>query len=88
MDNNKRIYYKKKEPMNILCSALAQSRITKTLYQLLIYNCFFSAPITMVKNRCIYTQKSKSVASGLKMSRVYLKKKILSGDIPGYYRAV
>jgi ribosomal protein S14 len=43
---------------------------------------------TKIKNRCVVTGYTRSVNSKLKLSRIILSRKILNGNVTGYYRSV
>lgn len=87
-DLNKRLVVYKKEKKILLLNFIVRStQLSKNLRKK-AQNRFFSIPSfnfskTRIKNRCIFTSRSKSVNSSMKLSRITFRKLASEGSLLG-----
>jgi len=90
-DNQKRKLYEKKViEKNVLKSLLLNSSIDEDLKKKLRYqlnNLPRNSCKTRIRNRCVLTQRSRSVYSKLKLSRIAFRKLASQGLLTGFYKS-
>lgn len=80
--------FKLREVTHKTCNILTQSRYSAKLDYYLFTVRYKNKFYTEIKNRCIFSNLSRSVNTKLKVSRFVLLNRVDSGNIVGFYRAV
>lgn len=89
--NNRNFYYKTEKFRIILLYLLRNLKINKNSRNKIFMefnNLTLNNSITKIKNRCILSNRSKSIYRGFKLSRIFLKQYGHQGFICGLKKAV
>lgn len=68
----------------VITQSKYSARLNYYLYKTRYKNKFY----TEIKNRCVFSNLSRSINTKLKVSRFVLLDKVDSGNVTGFYRAV
>ncbi len=90
-DKNRRNIFllleKKKIVLNHIINNLNLSWDTRNFAYLQLNNISKISTITKIKNRCVFSNRSRSIYRKFKLSRIFLKKYALQGLIMGVKKA-
>jgi ribosomal protein S14 len=87
-DQKNRSHFQKNEIFHVCCSILEQSHFSNQLYYYYFKRQNQAFFLSNTRNKCIISGYQKSVFLKFKLGRHSLSNKILSGYMPGFYRAV
>jgi len=88
LDQQKRKKYQTQEIFNSCCSLLDQAQFSNQLQYFFYRKRLKALFFTGFKNKCLFSGYNKSVISRFKLARHIFSSKILSGSMPGFYRAI
>ena len=90
-DKNRRCFYffleKKKIILNYIINNLKLSKDIREQAYIQLRNISSVSTITKIKNRCVLSNRSRSVYRKFKLSRIFLKKYALQGLLMGMQKA-
>ena len=90
-DKNRRSFYffleKKKIILNYIIINLKLSKVISEKAYIQLRNISSVSTITKIKNRCVFSNRSRSVYRKFKLSRIFLKKYALQGLLMGMQKA-
>jgi ribosomal protein S14 len=90
-DKNRRSFYffleKKKIILNYIINNLKLSKDIREQAYIQLRNISSVSTITKIKNRCVLSNRSRSVYRKFKLSRIFLKKYALQGLLMGMQKA-
>jgi ribosomal protein S14 len=90
-DKNRRNIFslleKKKIILNHIINNLTLSSNTRSYAYLQLHSISKISTITKIKNRCIFSNRSRAIYRKFKLSRIFLKKYALQGLIMGVKKA-
>jgi len=87
-DQQKRYVFENNEIFSLTASLLNQVKFSYNLSRMSYKKQLSFNFSTNIRNRCIVSGKSRAVFSKYKISRSIFNQKLLSGDLPGFYRSI
>lgn len=90
-DRNRRYFYSVLEKKIIILKNIVNNLKLDLSIRTLAYNemvlLIKTNSITKIRNRCVYTNRARSVYRKFKLSRIFFKKYALQGDLVGVKKA-
>ena len=90
-DRNRRFFYNQTEKKKHILRYIFNNLKLENSLRIKAYSEYtkicMKSSITLIKNRCILTNRSKGIYRKFKISRLFFKKYALSGDLPGIRKA-
>lgn len=91
-DTKKRKAFEAKEVSNSLVASLFNNQVMDKQERQFVFNSFVSkfkknSSVTRVKNRCLLTNRSKSIIKFFRLSRLSFREKARNGELLGVVRS-
>jgi ribosomal protein S14 len=87
-DNKQRLCFVEFEIFSNSGKILKQAKFSSKLSRFSFFKQTSGFFATTFRNRCVFSGKPRSVFSKFKMSRIVFEKKILSGNVTGFFRSI